>query len=256
MPEEYRRPATGLLALEVPRVAADAALLGPAWPLLRRCPKGDGHPVLVLPGFTASDVSTRLLRRFLSGLGYHVHPWLLGRNLGPSPSLVDGLRRRFAELSERHGRPVSLVGWSLGGIFAREIARAAPEQVRLVVTMGSPFRLRYPGSTNAGTLFAAARERRGGFSDPRAAEEERGAMPVPATSIYTRTDGVVPWRSCLEIPSPTSESIEVVGSHSGLGFNPAVLWVVADRLAQPQGNWRPFRPTGPARVLFPRRRPA
>lgn len=203
------------LALEIPRAGVDAATLASVWPLLLRAPKGDGHPVLVLPGFGASDLSTRVLRSFLRDRGYHVHAWRLGRNMGPRPAVIDGLRTRVRELAERHGRTMSLVGWSLGGIYAREIARAAPFVVRQVVTLGSPFHL-----------------------------HDRRALTVPATAIYTRADGVVSWRTCLEEPSATSESVEVLGSHSGLGHNPAVLWIVADRLAQPEGSWSPFEPHG------------
>jgi len=252
-PLAYERPSRLLMALELPRAGLDFTTLGPTWPVLRAAPRGDGHPVLVLPGFGASDVSTRLLRRFLRDHGYHVHPWRLGRNLGPSPVVVSGLRQRVSELAERHGSKMSLVGWSLGGIYAREIAMGVPSLVRQVVTLGSPFRLRDRRASNAGLLFEVigSGRRRRPQVDPRPLEDERGPMPVPSTSIYTRTDGVIPWRSCLEVPAATSESIEVVGSHSGLGHNPAALWVIADRLAQPDGRWHHFEPRGPIGLLFP-----
>jgi pimeloyl-ACP methyl ester carboxylesterase len=238
------------MGLELPRAGVDAAILAPVWPVLRRAPSGDGHPVLVLPGLGASDVSTRILRGFLRDRGYYVHAWKLGRNLGPRPDTVDGLRRRVAEVAERHGRPMSIVGWSLGGIYAREIARAAPPVVRQVVTLGSPYRLGNPAASNARLLYGVvARGRRA--EDPRPPEDDRPRLPVPATSIYTRSDGVVPWESCTEPPSATSECIEVVGSHSGLGHNPAVMWIIADRLAQAEGTWRPFRARGPIRVMLP-----
>ena len=241
------------MGLELPRAGIDAAILAPVWPVLRRAPVGDGHPVLVLPGLGASDVSTRLLRGFLRDRGYYVHAWRLGRNLGPRPTTVDGLRNRVAEVAERHGRRMSIVGWSLGGIYAREIARAAAPLVRQVITLGSPYRLQNPASSNARLLYGVVAAG-GRAEDPRPPEDQRPPLPVPATSIYTRTDGVVPWESCTEPPSASSESIEVVGSHSGLGHNPAVLWIVADRLAQAEGTWRPFRARGPIRVLVPRRR--
>jgi pimeloyl-ACP methyl ester carboxylesterase len=214
-----------MLALEIPRAGFDAASLASVWPLLLRAPKGDGHPVLVLPGLGASDLSTRVLRGFLRDRGYHVHAWRLGRNLGPRPATITGLRNRVAEVAERHGRKMSLVGWSLGGIYAREIGRSAPQVVRQVITLGSPFHL-----------------------------HDRTPLRVPATAIYTRGDGVVPWRSCLESTSATSESVEVVASHSGMGHNPGVLWVIADRLAQPEGGWRPFDAHGVIPVLLRARR--
>ena len=240
-----------LFALEIPRASVDAALLGPAWLLLRLAPHGDGHPVLVLPGFTASDVSTRILRRFLRSRGYHVHAWRLGRNLGPNPATIEGLRSRVRQLVEQHRRPMSIVGWSLGGIYAREIARAAPSAVRQVITLGTPLRLRDRRKSNAGLVMGAVRGPQSeGDAGPRQPEEARGPLPVPATAIFTRSDGVVPWRACLEVSSDTSESVEVAGSHSGLGHNPAALWVIADRLAQPEGTWRPFELQRVARPLF------
>src|SRR5918998_641019 len=110
-------------------------------PALQLAPKGDGHPVLVLPGLAASDESTRPLRWFLRSRGYHTHGWRLGRNTGPSDRIRKGLRDRVRGIADQHGRPISLVGWSLGGIYAREIARLAPDAVRQVITLGSPFRL-------------------------------------------------------------------------------------------------------------------
>src|SRR5438270_3419528 len=147
----------------------NAATLLPAWPLLLRAPRSDGHPVLVLPGFTASDVSTRVLRGYLRDLGYHVHAWRLGRNLGPNRETIDGLRRRVRELADRHQQPMSVVGWSLGGIYAREIARTTPRGVRMVITMGSPIRLRDRRASNAGPLFDTVRAGAADYrrSDPR-----------------------------------------------------------------------------------------
>ena len=257
----FTRPSALLLAAELPRAAMEAATLGPTWPLLRQAPVGDGHPVLVLPGLGASDLSTRPLRAFLRDRGYHVHAWRLGRNLGPSPATVAGLRERIAELAGRHKRTMTLIGWSLGGIYAREIARAAPAVVRQVITLGSPLRLRDPRASNASRLYDAVigtpqRPTLVGVPPP---EEERSPLRVPSTAVYSRTDGIVPWRSCVEVGTELCESIEVHGSHAGLAYNPAVLWIVADRLAQPEGVWRPFTsPGGPARLLFqiPRRQPA
>jgi hypothetical protein len=179
--------------------------------------------VVVLPGFGASDSSTVPLRRFLRGLGYHVHGWRLGRNQGPTQRIVSGLETRFTGLSELHGAPISIVGWSMGGIYAREIARRDPTAVRQVITLGSPFHL-------AG---------------------RRGSIDVPVTNVYSRTDGIVSWRDCLDDPGPQCENIEVRGSHCGLGHNAAALLVIADRLAQPVGTWTPFVPKRAHTLLFP-----
>src|SRR5207244_11287989 len=123
-----RPPSPALLALEGRAWLEFAALL-PALPLLGRAPAGDGHPVLVLPGWLANDRSTQALRWFLRDRGYHVHGWKLGRNLGPSSRLAPALGQRFTALRARHGRKLSLIGWSLGGIYARELARRFPDDV-------------------------------------------------------------------------------------------------------------------------------
>lgn len=248
----YARPPAYLLALEGPVAALNMATLAPAWPVLERAPRGDGHPVLVLPGLGASDLSTRILRRYLRSLGYHVHSSGLGRNLGPTATTIAGMRAKVAEVARRHDRPMSLVGWSMGGIYARELARSQPSIVRQVITLGTPSRLRDRRASNAGVIWEALGRTRGPVrADPRPPEEDRGPLPVPATSIFTRHDGVVPWQACVEVPSPTSESVEVSGSHMGLGHNPAAMWIVADRLALAVGAWKPFEPRGPARLLFP-----
>src|SRR5438552_639543 len=161
-----RPPSPALLALEGRAWLEFAALL-PALPLLGRAPAGDGHPVLVLPGWLANDRSTQALRWFLRDRGYHVHGWKLGRNLGPSSRLAPALGQRFTALRARHGRKLSLSAW----------------------------------------------------------------------------------RSCLEVGAPLCENIEVRSSHCGMGHHPAVLLVIAERLAQPEGAWRPFDPRG--RALWP-----
>src|ERR1700687_2473468 len=143
-------PGLGLLALEGRAWLEFAALL-PAWPLLERTPRGDGHPVLVIPGGLASDRSTQALRWFLRRRGYYVHGWQLGRNHGPSADVVTALAQRFTAVREQHQRKVSLIGWSLGGIYARELARHFPNEVRQVITLASPFR--DSSASNATRLF-------------------------------------------------------------------------------------------------------
>jgi len=218
-------------------------------PLLMRAPKGDGHPVLALPGFLASDLSMLPMRRYLSELGYDAHAWRMGRNLGGLTRMRDALRQRLGEIHAATGRKVSLVGWSLGGVYARDLALQAPDMVRYVITLGSPF-ANDVRATNATRLYEAlSGERVEDFAELRSAIA--GDLPVPATSIYSRSDGVVNWRTCLLQPSEIAENIEVhFASHIGLGVNPAALWAVADRLAQPEGEFWPFDRAGPFAVAY------
>lgn len=227
-----------------------------ARPVLERSPRGDGHPVLVLPGFLAGDISTLPLRSFLRRRGYAVEGWKLGRNLGV-PGLEERLLDRLRALVREHGRRVSLVGWSLGGIFARELARRAPDHVRLVVTLGSPFN-RNPRANHSWRLFEYLSGRTIEGTDPAFLERMTDPPPVPATAIYSRSDGIAAWPCCREQESARTENVEVEGSHLGLGHNPLVLHVVADRLAQPEGEWKPFERSGLRRILYrdPERAPA
>lgn len=242
-----RPPSRLLLALEA-RAGLEFVALLPALPLLARAPHGDGHPVLVLPGFLASDASTLPLRRFLRGRGYHVHGWKLGRNQGPQPEIVAGIGRRFLELRQRYGRKLSLIGWSLGGIYARELARHFPADVRQVITLASPFRDVAASNVPREWRRGAGQHRFGSRDELR---ERLGApLPVPTTSIYSRSDGIVAWRSCLDDVGPLHENIAVRSSHIGMGHHPAVLLVIADRLAQAEDSWRPFAPTVLQRWAF------
>src|SRR5574337_1866088 len=238
-------PHAWLLSVTEPTRAAFecGSLVAAALPLWRVLANGDGHPVLVLPGFLAGDGSTRPLRRILRRLGYQVHSWHLGRNLGPTDAVLTGMTHRLRELHTRHDATVSLIGWSLGGIYARGLARRYPSLVRQVITLGSPFR---PVRASVTRLAQTGRE-----SAELAPEYGASALPVPATSIYSRYDGVVAWRACLEESSASAENIAVIGSHLGLGYHPAAIWAIADRLAQPADNWAKFRPPAMLRLLFP-----
>ncbi len=244
--EAKKPPSRELLFMELRALWELGAFFALA-PLLRAAPRGDGHPVLVMPGLLASDRSTVLLRAFLRDRGYYVHGWELGPNHGPRPGAEAKMQARLASLHQRHGRKVSLVGWSLGGVFAREIARRAPEQVRGVITLGSPF----AGSPKASNAWQVYERVSGTTAEPQPQRGDMGRpMPVPATAIYSRSDGIVNWRGCLEREGPTSENIEIEGSHCGLGHHPAVLWAIADRLAQPEGLWRPFERSGIRRLIY------
>ena len=223
-----------------------------ASPLLRLAGRGDRHPVLVLPGFTATDRSTEVLRWHLRGLGYWTHGWQLGRNMGPSRSIVAGMVERLTALHDRHGQPVSLIGQSLGGIYARHLALRFPGLVRDVITLGSPFRTR-PGDHSAvEALWKMATVRSRPLVSRMVGDEDELSLSVPSTAIYSRTDGIVAWQLCIEGKGPQRESIEVRASHAGMGFHPGAVYAIADRLAQREGHWRPFRPPLALRHLYPR----
>lgn len=231
-----------ILQLMESRAVFELGAIWAASPFLRMIGRGDNHPVLILPGFLADDPSTAPLRSVLRSQGYWVHGWQLGRNLGPTPEVIEGLVGRLRTLHERHQRPVSLIGWSLGGIYARRLARRFPHQVRQVITLGSPFRINPDVDRSAVSgLYDRLRPSHAVTVDQVLPGMEAGSLPVPATAVYTRTDGVVRWWQCLESIGHERENIEVRGSHSGLGFNPAVIFAISDRLALPPGEWRPFR---------------
>jgi pimeloyl-ACP methyl ester carboxylesterase len=250
-PEEagrLRPPSLGLLLAEARGIFEfNASLL--LSPLLMRAPKGDGHPVLTLPGFLASDLSMVPMRRYLKELGHDTYAWNIGRNLGGVSRTRAALRDRLAEIHSFTGRKASVVGWSLGGVYARDLALQAPDMVRDVVTLGSPF-ANDIRATNATRLYEAlSGEVVEDNSELRTAIA--GDLPVPATSIYSRTDGIVNWRTCLLRPSDIAENIEVhLASHVGLGVNPAALWAVADRLAQGEGEFRQFDRSGPFAIAY------
>lgn len=218
-------------------------------PFLMGAPKGDGHPVLALPGFLASDLSMAPMRRYLKALGYDAHAWNMGRNLGGVAGKRAALRDLVRRIYETTGRKVSVVGWSLGGIYARDLALQCPEMVRSVITLGSPF-TNDIRATNATRLYEALSGE--GIDDiPDIRQAIAGDLPVPATSIYSRTDGIVNWRTSVLRPSATAENIEVhFASHIGLGVNPAVLWAVADRLALAEGEFKQFDRSGPFAIAY------
>jgi pimeloyl-ACP methyl ester carboxylesterase len=243
-----RPPGLGLLLAEARGIFEFNASI---WlsPLLMRAPKGDGHPVLTLPGFLAGDLSMAPMRRYLKEIGYDSYAWKMGRNTGGIARMRAALRERLAEIYASTGRKVSIVGWSLGGVYARDLALQAPDMVRYVVTLGSPF-ANDVRATNATRLYEAlSGEAVEDNSELRNAIS--GDLPVPTTSIYSRSDGIVNWRTCLLRSSDTAENIEIYfASHVGLGVNPAALWAVADRLAQGEGQFRQFDRSGPFAIAY------
>lgn len=247
----FQAPSLALLATEPLRALLDMCshVVGHLAPV-----QGDGHPVIVYPGLGAGAFTTMQLRNHLASCNFDVHDWAHGVNTGPDRLFDDwlgALVERVRELRAQHGRTVSLVGWSLGGIYAREVAKCCPQDVRQVVTLGTPFGS-LDGANHAGTLFKLL----GGDTSqltPQLQARLRERPPVPTTSVYSEVDGVVCWRSCLERKAPLAENVAVQASHLGMTTHPEVLRIVADRLAQPEGRWRRYRsrvlkaPTAPSR---------
>jgi len=244
----FQAPSLALLATEPLRALLEscAAHVGPLATV-----EGDGHPVVVYPGLGAGALTTAQLRKHLAHCSFQVFDWELGVNTGPDGGFDDWLGSlvdRVCGLRSAHGRKVSLVGWSLGGIYAREIAKRCPDSVRQVVTLGTPHGA-LGGANHAGTIFRLL----GGDASQLTPELEarlRQRPPVPLTAIYSESDGVVCWRGCLEQRGPCVENVPVHASHLGMPSHPEVLRIVADRLAQPEGRWRPYRV--PRAALRPR----
>jgi len=232
-----RPPGLHLMALEW-RAPAEAMASLLLWPWLgSSAPRGDGHSVLVLPGLVAPDASTAMLRGFLRRQGWRAHGWRQGFNLGPRAGVLEACVERIRSLHHSSGRKVSLVGWSLGGVFARELSKRLPDAVRQVITLGSPVGRSH--ATNVRRVYEFVSGDRAYAPELMARLHE--PAPVPCTSVYSRSDGVVHWRSSLQPPGALAENIAVSASHTGMGVNPLVLRLVAERLAQPESNWRPHR---------------
>jgi pimeloyl-ACP methyl ester carboxylesterase len=237
--------------LEV-RALFEMASLPYSLPMLMHAPMGDGHPVLLLPGFMGSESSLVALELFLRSRGYNVQTWGLGRNVGFRPGHASAIEQKIRYLHHETGRKVSLVGWSLGGVFALYGAHEASECVRNVVTLGSPLTVDASGSAVPSLLKALYRlvaHPMGSAAhsmQPRAKRMRDGRpLAVPMSCLYSLSDGVVPPQEATIQGDPSlQENIRVWGSHVGLGFNPLVLHIVADRLAQPEGQWKPYEPSG------------
>jgi pimeloyl-ACP methyl ester carboxylesterase len=231
-------------------------------PLLRSLHiEGDRHAVLVLPGGLGDDGSTFFLRWGIRNLGYTVHGWGVGRNMGLDEDMLAGLRARVEELYALHDAKISVIGWSLGGLYARMLARDFPDKVRQVITLGSPFRMieedqfaHRPFGKGQWQNFV---ERHSAEVDLlKVHEHHRPPITVPTTAVYSRNDGFAPWQLSIDetgpdAPNPRAQNVEVRGSHIGLSSNPITLAVVLDRLAQPEDHWRPFKPMPVLKRFYP-----
>ena len=244
--EIVNAPGPWLMMLEA-RAPWEYAAMVAAAPWLARLPAGDGHPVIVYPGLGASDITTAPLRRFLRERGYTPYAWKRGFNFGPKQGVLEACREQLQQVAARHREKVSLIGWSLGGVYARELAKEQPDNARCVITLGTPFS-GHPRATNAWRFY----EMVSGQSTHDAAliEQIRSTPPCPTTSIFSKTDGVVAWQCSLNPAVPRAENIEVHASHIGMGMNPLALYAIADRLRQDPMAWQPFDLKGARRWFY------
>jgi pimeloyl-ACP methyl ester carboxylesterase len=240
--DRIERPSLTLLGLEPWRAALEFI----THHLTRPAPAaatGDGHPVVVFPGMGTDGRAVAPLREHCKALGYAAMDWGRGYNTGPQGD-IDTWMRRLAEdtagLLAAHGQSATLVGWSLGGLYAREVAKLLGDRVRQVITIGTPFNAD-ADHTNVGWVFKLLSGQEPTV-DRALSARFREPPPVPTTSIYSRSDGIVAWQTCRHAePGDRVQDIEVRGSHSGLGWNAGVFKVLADRLAQPELGWAPYR---------------
>ena len=236
-------PALGLAIAELPRALFELLCLLPGHLFLKRAPRGDGHPVITLPGYRSDDTAMLAMRRYLARWGYKPYPWGLGTNLGIGYQRIDYEKRMLEKLEnvvEKHGEPATLIGWSQGGVIAREVTKQRPDLVRQVIVLGSPL-ADAPEATTVFRIFqrTSAEE----ITNELMSMMREVASPLPhvrCICIYSNSDGIVAADIAQDLVSPNVENIRVTSSHLGMVVNPMVLFIIADRLSQPEDDWRPF----------------
>lgn len=239
---DMSKPSIFWLSTEIGRAFTEYGLSFPFRTFSSKVKAGDGHPVLVLPGFMASDKSTKVLRKFIQNKGYNAIAWELGRNKG-EVEILDLLFLKLEEIYEEYGQKISIVGWSLGGVLARQLAKGKPDLIRQVITLGSPFR-DISAPNNASWVYnLISGGKRVVDLDPELLNDLPKPAPVPTTAVYSKEDGVVSWEVCVEEKeTPIHQNIQVRGSHIGLGVNASVLKIIEDRLRYQVENWVAFKP--------------
>ena len=243
------RPSLFWLVTEIGRAATEYGLSLPYRKLFAPKLEGDQHPVLVLPGFMASDFSTGPLRKFIENLGYEVYSWELGRNTA-KPEFIDILIEKLEEIYNYHEEKISLVGWSLGGVYARQIAKARPDLIRQIITLGSPFKGIDQPNNVAWVYNLISNGKRVKDADPILFKDLPVPAPVPTTAIYTKEDGIVPWQLCMEEEDELHQNIQVRGSHCGLGVNPVVLEIIAQKLLETRETWEYYEANNKIKELL------
>ncbi len=236
-----KRPSILWLLSEPGRALFELGFSLPFNNFLNRKKNGDGHPVMVLPGFMASARSTKILRKYLENQGYDVYDWGLGRNVGKI-DFMGLLMERTDEIFLKTGKQISLIGWSLGGVFARQVAKERSEIIRQVIMLGTPFGgLAEPNNAEWMYSLINGGQKVKDVNSSFLADLPNPA-PVPTTAIYTKEDGIVPWQMCMEkTEDATHQNIQVRGSHIGLGINSSVFTIISDRLKLTKENWHKFK---------------
>ncbi|MFT4994335.1 MAG: hypothetical protein ACI965_001360 [Paraglaciecola sp.] len=229
LPPQCTLPSLSSILLEA-RAPFEFASLGLSLPSLRGAPKGDGRPVLLVPGYLANDYSMGPLGRYLKYLGYDVHYAEIGRNMGNINEQMLRLGERLEAVSgSLKNEALTLIGWSLGGVLVREAARLLPFAVREVITMGTPI-IGGPKFTTVGKIYARRRALDLDEFELHVHRRNSIGLKQPITSIYSKTDGVVGWQASVDIYNKQAKNIEVNSSHLGLGVHPQVWKIIANTL--------------------------
>jgi pimeloyl-ACP methyl ester carboxylesterase len=238
--DALERPSLAMLGAEPFRAAMEFAWH--SFATVGATTTGDGHPVVIFPGLGADGHSVATLRGHCRSLGYDAFDWGQGFNTGPQGDFdvwMNTLKSQVVDLLAGHTQPATLIGWSLGGLYAREIGKLMAPRIRQAITIGTPFNSE-ADHTNVNGLFGLM-SGSASVMDPALSQRLRTPPPLRTTSIYSRSDGVIAWQTCRHNKrSSLVQDIEVEGSHFGLGWNREVLAVVADRLGQQPGPWRRY----------------
>ena len=212
----------------------------PAWGILESLPNGNGEPVMVIPGLTTNDISTTIVRKFLKFKGFNVYGWELGVNIKYSDSLEEKLIKRIDDIYQKHQQKVSIIGWSLGGITMRLLAKHEPKNIKQLIALGAPV-AKITGATNVTWWYQLLTQEKTEDFNQQWAKDISAKPTMPSTSIYSKTDGMVSWEYCMDWETgPQTQNIEVLCNHLGFGMTPTVWYILVDRLRQPEDNWQHF----------------
>ncbi len=223
------------------------------YPFIPKRIKGEGKPVLIIPPYLGDDYSTSFVRRYLSSLGFKTYKWDQGINMIKA-HYIPRLEEKLDDIYSAHGEKVSIVGWSGGGMFAKILANHHPKQVAQIVTIGSPVWGLMDMKSRVDGILQFFRGKSLKEKNKKFLDELEHVPDAPVTCIYTKTDGVLPWKHCMEAESYRSDiqNIEVFGSHSGLGANASVLMATANALsANLKGKSIHETTTSAERLLYP-----